>query len=416
MPPSGRHLETWCAWTIVAVACSSANDSGSYRRSDSLGVSLITYETGFEASGAPGFTVDSTPLFTIGEPEVQLYRVSVARFQSDGGVVIANTGSNELLLFDARGGFRARAGGDGQGPGEFRRLSQLAIGPADSLIAYDERSRRISVFDPLGTLPRVFSLPAADTLGRVTDVGTLETGDIIVALHRRAPGTGLVRDSLIVAVFSRTGKLSYQVGTFPHFYTHWGPHALPGEPGPVTVPVPVPLSGVTEVAANRSAVYVGLAEQFTLIRVGADGRWRITRQQQRPDPITQAHRDQLFARLAAHGRSGPEEDLLRGVTGPTTLPAFGDEPLTQSYDDAILITDAGEVWVKPFELDEAVRRAWLRFDADGLYRGTVSVPARFRPTAVRNDVVLGVFRDGQDVESVRAFRIVDGPARRTRQR
>jgi hypothetical protein len=63
-------------------------------------------------------------------------------------------------------------------------------------------------------------------------------------------------------------------------------------------------------------------------------------------------------------------------------------------------------------LTDSASVEWWRFDGDGLYEGVVSVPGTFTPTAVRGNLVLGVHRDGMDVESVRVYRFrVAGTAR-----
>lgn len=93
--------------------------------------------------------------------------------------------------------------------------------------------------------------------------------------------------------------------------------------------------------------------------------------------------------------------------GTTNLAAFGHEPSTAPVDEQVLlVTDAEGMWVKPFELPPAVNTRWPRFDAHGLYEGTITMSVRFRPTAVRGDVVLGVYRHATEVEYVRAYRVV----------
>ena len=126
--------------------------------------------------------------------------------------------------------------------------------------------------------------------------------------------------------------------------------------------------------------------------------------------VTEGHRERLFGllrKLRVDGGGG-ELEVLREVKGPTTLPAFGFEPLTAKTGvQALLVTDVGGVWLHPFQLpDDSVYAAWPRFDMDGFYEGTATMLPRFRPTAVREDVVLGVYRDATDVEYVRAYRLV----------
>lgn len=375
---------------------------------DSTGVTVIAYRSAFDFAGGRSWSLHAQPDLVIGEPTVELYSVRAARFQSDGDIMVADGGARELLLFDTEGNLRSRAGGEGEGPGEFTMLADLSVGPADSLYVYDGRTRRLSVFDESGSFARSLTVEGHG-LGRITDVRVLSTGHVVVAFHRRTDGAGLIRDSLVVARFDLSGNVLDTVGTFPHSFTHWGPHSLPGETGPITMPAPVALSPLTIIGTGHSILYIGLADRYELIRIDEHDNGRVTRQQHPLPLITDAHRDSLFTRLAAGGRVGPEEEFLRELAGPTTVPAFGDEPLTQGYDEALIVTDVGGVWVRPFALDGSASSEWPRFGPDGRYEGTVTVPSSFRPTDVRGDVVLGVHRDRQDVESVRVFRVVEVP-------
>jgi hypothetical protein len=338
-----------------------------------------------------------------------LFRVGAALFQSDGGVVVANGGASELLLFDAAGHLRAHAGRQGGGPGEFQQLWSLSIGPGDSLFAYDGRERRLSVFDRNGTFARTVALQGLDTLGNADQVGVLRNGRIVGAFRRRTRGTGLVRDSLAVVSFTASGAAPMLLGVFPHVYVDWGPHAVPGG-GTAAIPAPAPLSSVTAVSVGDSAVYVGLPDPYAVIRLTLNGTRRVTRPREPPPPLTGADRERFFAALAT-SPFARELDLVRHLKSPPTLPGFGFDSFTATVGkQALLVTDVGGVWLLPFQFpDDSVPAPWPQFDADGLYEGTVALPARFRATAVRGNVVLGVYRDGVDVEHVRAYRVVERP-------
>ncbi len=161
-------------------------------------------------------------------------------------------------------------------------------------------------------------------------------------------------------------------------------------------------------------MYVALSDPYALISLDRNGVRRITRQREKPPRITDADRDKLFGALAQGRTNSPELAVLRDVKGPPTLPAFGFEPLTARVgEQAMLVTDVGGVWLQPFHLPNDSRNPpWPRFDSDGLYEGTVQLPARFRPTAVRGDMVLGVYKDSLDAESIRAYRLNSAKTRK----
>lgn len=88
-----------------------------------------------EADGAPDavptWTLASEPHLEIGvlagEGPYQLHGVtSVARLP-DGGVVVANGGSDELRFFDAQGRFVTRQGRSGEGPAEWKSVSRVRV-------------------------------------------------------------------------------------------------------------------------------------------------------------------------------------------------------------------------------------------------------------------------------------------------
>jgi len=82
---------------------------------------------------------------------------SVVRLAS-GNLVVADGGSSELALYAPDGSFVRRWGGRGEGPGEFRSLSRVyPLGP-DSLIALDQVTSRLSVFDTAGVFVRQVAL------------------------------------------------------------------------------------------------------------------------------------------------------------------------------------------------------------------------------------------------------------------
>jgi hypothetical protein len=49
--------------------------------------------------------------------------------------------------------------------------------------------------------------------------------------------------------------------------------------------------------------------------------------------------------------------------------------------------------------------AWRVFDPSGIWLGTVTLPARFNPMDIGKDYVLGLWRDEDDVEHIRIYRL-----------
>jgi len=143
------------ALVLVAPGCD-GSDAG--RRP--IGEDALTRADG-PAGAVPTWNVSREPLLEIGvlggDEAYQLHGVtSVARLP-DGGVVVANGGSDELRFFDAQGRFFARQGRSGEGPAEWRSVSRVRVvdgsegqrgeenldGGAPEVRVYDNSLRRV---------------------------------------------------------------------------------------------------------------------------------------------------------------------------------------------------------------------------------------------------------------------------------
>jgi hypothetical protein len=99
-----------------------------------------------------------------GDAAQELYRVTDAVQLTDGRLVIANSGSSELRYFDTAGRYLTSVGRRGAGPGEFTGDLSLLPYYGDSLLAWDTRLRRLSLFDAVGAFVRTLVLAPGDTL------------------------------------------------------------------------------------------------------------------------------------------------------------------------------------------------------------------------------------------------------------
>ncbi len=63
----------------------------------------------------------------------------------DGSVAVLDR-SQTIRVFDGQGALRWTAGGEGEGPGEFRWAQMVTEIPGDSLLVWDAASGRLTVF------------------------------------------------------------------------------------------------------------------------------------------------------------------------------------------------------------------------------------------------------------------------------
>ena len=113
-----------------------------------------------------------------GDPAYELYRASSAVRLPDGRIVIGNSGTQEIRFYSESGTHLFAAGGAGEGPGEFSVINWVTRYRGDSVVAYDMRQMRISVFDSDGTFVRSYSLPGMEASTRGSAQGVFENGSV----------------------------------------------------------------------------------------------------------------------------------------------------------------------------------------------------------------------------------------------
>jgi hypothetical protein len=98
------------------------------------------------ASPPPALEMGVAPTLEIGDDRLpdghELTRVTDVRRLPDGAMMIANSGSHELLHFDRSGTFLRAIGRRGKGPGEFLGTLHLFSGHHDSLLVFDDVNLR----------------------------------------------------------------------------------------------------------------------------------------------------------------------------------------------------------------------------------------------------------------------------------
>lgn len=86
--------------------------------------------------------------------KVSLYRDFGVEVGPDGAIFIANSGDAQIVKLSFEGEPVWRAGGEGEGPGEFRLLYRLAVGPEGDVAAFDVSGANLSWFAADGTFVR----------------------------------------------------------------------------------------------------------------------------------------------------------------------------------------------------------------------------------------------------------------------
>jgi hypothetical protein len=387
----------------LAAACSSSErTANTFSVRDSAGVRIA------ESAGSRGsnsWIINPTPEIEIhgdfGEPNYYLYNAWYMVPLSNGRLVVGNSGTHQLFLFDVDGSFIRARGREGDGPGELQAIYGL-FRCEDNTIVIEEVAR-LSFFDGAGEFIRTVPI----------------TGHLA---ERRADLAGVSPDctaALLVRNLPRPPRPEEEMAEIP-FTLYWASFDDGARDTVATIPgvvarswatadgyrvfVPMPYGRRAVWAALGEDVVVGLAHDFELHRLGRTGRLKqIIRWNAQPQPVTAEdwsytteQIEQLYRDYPEERGRGPPADYYQI---PDTKPPYAD----------LLVDDRGRIWVQRygryggFEIEPS--RDWWLFEATGRWVAEVSMPPGLQVMAIAGDRVIGVFKDELDVEHIRVHRL-----------
>jgi len=334
-------------------------------------------------------------LLEIGGDGLDLFDVVGAVRRPDGGLVVADGGTATLLFFDDEGALVRTAGGEGDGPGEFRALQGVGLVGPDTAWAYDFSHRRLSLYDRAGTLAR--TLTPTPSLNAATLVGWSGRGFVATQLWGdgspdRAPG--LTRERVVCVRYDAEGVMLDTVGAFPGREVQLRPE------GPRMTMGVAPFARNASYALAEDGLVVGEQVGHEVRTYALDGRLRsIVRWAGGPLSLSHAQIDEWKREQVASAPSARRASVrayLAEVPLPDRRPAYG----------SLLAGPGGELWVGSYAHPGHVPARWDAYRADGRWLGAVGLPGGFRPLQIGEDWVLGVARDALDVERVQLRTLV----------
>ena len=389
--------------TLTFSAC--ATDGPGHRGPvvrDSAGIRIVENTTPLWQEGE-AWRLSPEPMVDIGDAsageEYELFRASSAVRLSDGRIVIANDGSRELRFYGVDGTFLLSVGRQGDGPGEFQNLRWMRRMPGDSLVTYDDRQLRLSVFDSSGAFARTVrlqttaSVPYAFAIDMFADGSFLATG----VNNQNEPPSGLQRYGRRLYHFAADGTLITESGTFGGRETYYD--QFPDGRGFWAYEPFFPRQTYHRPAGDW--LYLAANDSYELRRYTADGRLTdLVRRAHVSIAVTQGHLERERERRLAQSRSDDRRrtlsQVLNKIPVPETFPAY----------DGVAIDGELNVWVREFTIPGLDRATWSVFDSTGVLLGQLEAPLRFEPEDIGADYVLGVWRDADDVEHVRMYGLV----------
>jgi hypothetical protein len=396
-----RYLRILFGSALSFTACrGSQNSAGTFTVSDSAGVE-IAVSSGPEWRESAGWAIDPAPSLEIGveegEEPYMLSRVFDALRLPDGRILVGNSATSEIRVFDREGRFLQSVGRKGNGPGEFGELSSVRFWRLrdGSLLGYDGGNLRVHLFDSTLAYQRTVRIESTREGLRAFLQGIFADGSwqmlALIPELKNEPGTYLrsaqqfVRynpdgtpDTTLRRVEGRT-RFVHQFGsitTFPFVPFTAEPLAAAGEYFWVVS------GGGTELEQRNM--------RGDLVRVV-----RLVREVPTTADVYARYVESSLATMDSTRRAQYAHFYGLNHPLPERIPAY----------QAMLVDATSHVWLERYRLPGDTMPRWDVVAPNGRWLGAVSVPPRLRVMQVGADFVLGRHLDSLGVERIRVHRL-----------
>jgi hypothetical protein len=337
-------------------------------------------------------------LETTSEARVEFGRIADVDVDSRGRIYVAD-GFGQVVVLDAGGALVRRIGGPGDGPGEFRGLSDLRVVEGDTLLVFDFAHSRITVYAPDVDRPAyTTSLVSAgmfpysvDRIGRDRRLvgfyrGTFMPGDERDENHARLevvrllnPDGSLHRDS-VLAVPERENLLLFTEGEFTGVFAD-----------------PFARETLIRVGSDGSIHHVWT--DSTVVHVTrAGGGSTVIRPEVRRTPRA-IRRDEVEGHVQRLARSSTTEAQARQMLASKQVSTW---PLLKDFR----LDERDRIWLAFTPATDSAEVEWEGFDRRGRPVGGFRLPASVTVHRIVGDRLYAVLTDDLDVPSVAVFRLI----------
>lgn len=378
---------------------------------DSAGVQIVEHAADLPAS-LPEWPVDTVPMVDIGggdDPEQDLDNVRGATRLGDGRIVVANTGSGELRIYDGKGKWLRNLGRKGEGPGEFGWLDEVWVLPGDTIAALDGRYSRISLFLPSGEFLTSSAGRISLQHGSVQAAYRMRDGrllgqEIIWGEMKETSGPVRRTPQAILLITPGSGRLD-TIAVVPGMEMYPALGREGGQDFPTIKDVE--FGRQTVYTTDGSRIYLGTNDSPEIRVYEADGRViRLIRSATPAEVVTAEHRAQREKETSAFLDRQRASEQLKAEWRKNREGARYAEVFP--YYERLMVASDGGLWAERARRTQDEGRRYIVFDSAGRAVASVHSPDRVRPYYVGPEVIIGLWRDADEVNHIRVYSVKTG--------
>lgn len=363
---------------------------------DSAGVA-IAQTSSSKGRASIGWSISDVPEMQIGqatgELPYQFSNIVGVRELAGGDLLVVDGSSGELRYFGPEGDFLYSRGRRGTGPGEFEAPRLLNEMSGDSLLFFDTRLRRFSLFSSDGNGHRSFpgyDFPSALVAGNVYGVVSIHAvvqSSTFVESREQGPLTMPISVKWVGLESQTVDTLA--VVDFPHYRTSFQD---------MSYLLDVPFGYRPTVAIGEDRFWVTTAGGPGVLEYNEAGQLsRIFRIDESPRPVQREDIDAVTEFLASRSSTPEAEAFIRTsyqqMDFPSGWPSF----------QALLVDEAGWLWAEVYRPVRTSDAVWIVFDETGEAHGSIVMPEGLEVRQIGSDFILGRWLDDLGVEYVRRY-------------
>ena len=328
-------------------------------------------------------------LEAVSDANTHFRSINVLAVGRRGTVYVADWGTASVLVLDSLLAPLTTIGREGEGPGEFVYMNNIQTLPGDSLLVYDVRIRRVTVF-PEGRHDSNRMTVVPTYVSKLWRLGGSTKKHLAVSYHIFSANEGPEADEEANDVYSILDE-SAQAMEFDSILVVPSSDALVvRESGGIVVGGhPFGREGIVRVLPSGGFAYVNTGALSVTVVDADENQTTSFSYPTVPTPVSSEH-------LESFAREEPFFAKALQEGAPYTWP-----PVV-----GLAVDDRDRIWVGLRGQPGDENWEWAAFTRDGRHVGSVRLPSGFRVQVATSDKLLGVASDELDVPQLRVYRIL----------